>query len=198
MNLNDMSDKELAAAYKNEGCSESIAKILYKRYKDQLYFYLFKEFNFEKEELKDLVQNSLIKVFDNLHKYRPEYAFSTGVYRIARNHAIDQIKRNISRGRNKLVCLENLEGKIDLEQEIYPSAEESIDRKKIYESLYLEIKKLPKKQRDPLNLFLKGMKYKEIQEKLDIPLGSVKERIFQAKKNLSKKLGDSFISNFYK
>jgi RNA polymerase sigma-70 factor (ECF subfamily) len=66
--------------------------------------------------------------------------------------------------------------------DFYPSVESIHAEKEIYK----KIEQLDEEFREPFQLFLNGFKYKEIADKLDLPLGTVKSRIFFTRKKLSR------------
>ena len=66
---------------------------LMKLYRDPLYFMLLEKVG-DKEIAKDLTIESLGKAFKKLHLYTPEFAFSTWLFTVARNHCIDYLRKN--------------------------------------------------------------------------------------------------------
>ena len=66
---------------------------LMKLYRDPLYFMLYEKVG-DQELAKDLTIESLGKAFKKLHLYTPNYAFSTWLYTVARNHCIDYLRKN--------------------------------------------------------------------------------------------------------
>jgi RNA polymerase sigma-70 factor (ECF subfamily) len=73
----------------------------------------------------------------------------------------------------------------------YPSPESIYNSKEI--TKYID--NLEDAYRIPFNLFLEGFKYKEIAEKLNMPLGTIKSRIFFSRKKLGKTLKE-YVLNF--
>ena len=66
---------------------------LMKLYRDPLYFMLYEKVSNE-ELAKDLTIEALGKAFQKLHLYTPEYAFSTWLFTVARNHCIDYLRKH--------------------------------------------------------------------------------------------------------
>ena len=56
--------------------------------------------------------------------------------------------------------------------------------------LYRIINKLPDDTKQPFMMFVSGLKYKEIAEKMDLPIGTIKSRLHFARKKLQKDLRD--------
>jgi RNA polymerase sigma-70 factor (ECF subfamily) len=69
---------------------------------------------------------------------------------------------------------------------VYPAPDSFYSTKEIHKS----INALEDEYKVPFTMFLDGYKYKEIAEKLDLPLGTVKSRIFFTRKKLEKSLNE--------
>ena len=89
-------DNALVSAYL-EG-NEDAFEALVHRYQDRLVNYLNNLLH-DYELAVDLAQEAFIRVFKNAHRYKGKYQFSTWVYRIATNLAIDEIRRRERKGR---------------------------------------------------------------------------------------------------
>ncbi len=131
-----------------------------------------------------------MKAFSSLATYRSEYKFSTWLYRIAANSAIDHLRKQ----RIKTLSLdsppEGIDGPMDIEV-----ADESFNPEKDLEererriSINDAIDSLPEKYRVVIMYRHRDDKsYEEIAEALSIPIGTVKARIFRARELLKKKL----------
>lgn len=141
-------------------------------------------------EVEDLVQEAFVKAFGALDRYSPEYAFSTWLYRIATNHAIDHIRRR----RLKTVSIDKpIQGRDGEFQAEIPDSTYRPDRA-IVESqrgaiLREAIDALPEKYHRVIVMrHQEEMTYEEIAETLDLPLGTVKAHIFRARALLNKAL----------
>src|SRR6476660_3320536 len=73
------------------GDQKSYAELM-QRYKDSIYFMVLKMVN-NKDDAMDLTVSTFAKAFENLDKYKPDYAFSTWLFRIATNGSIDFIRK---------------------------------------------------------------------------------------------------------
>lgn len=143
-----------------------------------------------REETEDLVQEAFIKAFKSLESYNDSYAFSTWLYKIAFNHCIDAIRKK----KLKTLPLDRpiQVGEGEIKQEIRDDSRSpegdylfSEKKKLIRES----IDSLPDRYREVIILrHQKEHSYEEISEMLNIPLGTVKARIFRAREMLKKKL----------
>lgn len=126
-------------------------------------------------EVGDLMQESFIKVYVNLHRYDPRYTFGQWIYTIARNTSVDYHRRR----QDELSLDEKFtsppeEGSPNPEQSIINSQK----RREIDEGISLLS---PRHQELFRMRFLEEYTYEEISEKLGMPLGSVKTNIHRAR-----------------
>ena len=148
------------------------------------------EGNFElAEEPQDIVQEAFHKAFQALPTYNPQYKFSTWLYNIARNIAIDYSrKRKISIGAN--LTPDNLKDFANIGSGIKNSPEDKMISSQEYHTLIGMIDSLDEKYRKPAILrFIKEYEYNEIAQELNLELNTVKTRLKRAKEML-KKMGN--------
>lgn len=138
------------------------------------------------EEPQDIVQEAFHKAFQALPTYNPQYKFSTWLYNIARNIAIDYTrKRKISIGAN--LTPENIKDFANIGGGIRNSPEDKLISTQEYRSLIDMIASLDEKYREPATLrFLKEYEYNEIAQELNLELNTVKTRLKRAKEILKK------------
>jgi RNA polymerase sigma factor (sigma-70 family) len=74
-----------------EGDQKAYAELM-ERYKDSIYFMSLKMVN-NKDDAMDLAVDTFAKAFKNLEKFKPDFAFSTWLFRIATNNCIDFIRK---------------------------------------------------------------------------------------------------------
>jgi RNA polymerase sigma-70 factor (ECF subfamily) len=131
----------------------------------------------------DLTQEVFIKIYGSLERYRPEYKFSTWIYRIAHNAAIDHLRR-AGGNRTEDLKLEAEDGGIYEKPlasgSLTPEQEsERSERRAEIESVVVQ---LPPSYRELIVLrHAHDMSYDEIAEVTGLPLGTVKNRIFRAR-----------------
>ena len=138
---------------------------LVRRYQRPLVSYVYRMTG-NYESALDLTQEVFIKVYGSLARYRPEYKFSTWIYRIAHNTAIDHLRRHSTR---------------EQELEVATPEEESVraERRAEIEDV---IQSLPASYRELIVLrHAHDLSYDEIAEVTGLPLGTVKNRIFRAR-----------------
>ena len=133
------------------------------------------------EEPQDIVQEAFHKAFQSLTSYNPQYKFSTWLYNIARNIAIDYTrKRKISIGAN--LTPENIKDFANIGSGIRNSPEDKLISTQEYRNLIEMIDSLDEKYREPAILrFIKEYEYNEIAQELNLELNTVKTRIKRAK-----------------
>ncbi len=133
------------------------------------------------EEPQDIVQEAFHKAFQALPSYNPQYKFSTWLYNIARNIAIDYTrKRKISIGAN--LTSENIKDFANIGSGIRNSPEDKLISTQEYRTLIEMIDSLDEKYREPAILrFIKEYEYNEIAQELNLELNTVKTRLKRAK-----------------
>ena len=178
--VNARNDFNLVAKAK-EGDQKAFAEIM-QRYKDSIYFMALKMVN-NKDDAMDLTVETFAKAFENLDKYKPEYAFSTWLFRISTNNSIDFIRKK----RLNVISLDTLfeeEGDdkyLQVRAEGLNPEEISI-RKQESEKLKNMVEQLPLRYRSLIVLrYYDELSYEEIAQQMDIPLGTVKAQLFRAR-----------------
>ncbi len=138
------------------------------------------------EEPQDIVQEAFHKAFQALPTYNPQYKFSTWLYNIARNIAIDYSrKRKISIGAN--LTPDNLKDIANIGSGIKNSPEDKLISSQEYRTLIEMIESLEEKYRKPAILrFIREYEYNEIAQELNLELNTVKTRLKRAKEMLKK------------
>ena len=138
------------------------------------------------EEPQDIVQEAFHKAFQSLDTYSPKYKFSTWLFNIAKNIAIDYArKRKISIGAN--LTPDNITPLANIGSGIRNSPEDKLISSQEYRSLIEMINSLDEKYREPAILrFIKEYEYNEIAQELNLELNTVKTRIKRAKEMLKK------------
>ena len=159
---------------------ESGFEELVKRYQRPITAYVFRMLG-DYDLSLDVTQDVFIKVYNSLDKYRPEYKFSTWIYRIAHNAAIDHMRRNSMQ--TSSIETENADGAYELQLESsLPSPEKDRERSEWRAEIDAVVKCLPPSYRDLIVLrHSQELSYDEIAEVTGLPLGTVKNRLFRAR-----------------
>lgn len=139
----------------------------------------------DREEANDLLQETSLKALDNEEKYTAETNFKGWVYTIMRNIFINNYRKAL-RDQTYVDQTDNqyyLNQNFDIEDD---STEGSYDLKEMRRI----VNALPKEYRIPFSMYVSGFKYREIADKLGLPLGTVKSRIYFTRQKLQEELKD--------
>ena len=142
------------------------------------------------EDAKDLYQETAYRAMINRDKFRAGTNFKAWLFTIMKNIFINNYRRRV-KGNSIVDAADNLyylnsgwdHGTIKAETEIF------------MKELNVLIQNLEESLRTPFILHYRGFKYQEIADQLGLPLGTVKSRIFFARKEL-KALLDSRYDNY--
>lgn len=176
--LKARTDVELVASAIAGG--ESGFEELVRRYQRPIVSYVYRMLN-DYESALDVTQEVFIKVYNSLERYSAEYKFSTWLYRIAHNAAIDHMRRNPQNSQS--IETENVEGAYELQIESsLPSPETERERSEWRTEIEAVVKCLPAAYRDLILLrHSQDLSYDEIAAITGLPLGTVKNRLFRAR-----------------
>ena len=142
-----------------------------------------------REEAHDLVQDTTLKALDNEGKFAEDTNFKGWILTIMRNIFINNYRRGV-RTATMVDTTDNLYH-LNLSQDSgIDSPEESYGAKEITAA----INEFEDAYRIPFSMHVAGYKYNEIAEKMELPLGTVKSRIFFARQELQKVLKDFRLS----
>lgn len=176
-------DYKLIRAALEQGSQKAYAELMH-RYRESVYFMMLKMVN-NKDDAEDLTIEAFGRAFKRLVQYTPNYAFSTWLFKIASNNAIDFLR---NKKKNDALSLdskmENEEGQ-EFSKNIKspnPDPEENIIKKQKVELLRDVVEKLKPRYRELVQMrYYEEMSYEEIADKLDLPVGTVKAQLFRAR-----------------
>ena len=153
---------------------------LVRRYQRPITGYVFRMVG-DYESALDVTQEVFIKVYNSLHKYSSEYKFSTWLYRIAHNAAVDHLRRNSITPQS--LEAENADGSFQIQIESRASSpEQDRERSEWRTEIDSVVRTLPPAYRDLIMLrHGQDLSYDEIAEVTGLPLGTVKNRLFRAR-----------------
>jgi len=173
-----LSDADLitsAIAGRDDGFEE-----LVRRYQRPIISYVYRMLN-DYDSSLDVTQEVFIKVYNSLDRYSCDYKFSTWLYRIAHNAAIDHLRRNSVNPQS--LETESGDGAYQLQIESPdPTPEQQRERSEWRSEIEAVVKLLPAAYRDLILLrHSRDLSYEEIAEVTALPLGTVKNRLFRAR-----------------
>ncbi len=151
---------------------------LFNRYREALYR-LFMHRTGRTADSDDLVQETFIKVFVNLHRYNPAYTFGQWVYTIARNTFIDYTRKR----QDDL----SLSDTFSQPHATTPTPEERVINAQQRVAIQRALQNMAEGYRQLIMMrFFDDYSYEQIASELQLPLGTVKTRIHRAREQMFK------------
>lgn len=198
-NLSDNAkhDAELIIAARS-GVEKAFAQLM-KRYKEAIYFMLLKMVH-NKTDAEDLTIEAFEKAFINIHQYEPQFAFSTWLFCIACNNAIDHLRKkrvtsvpyeSSTVGSDKSTGTDycfNMRANSDNPEEDFIKKQNAILLRKAVSALKPRYRTLLEMR------YFKEYSYSEICDELNLPLGTVKVQLFRSREMLFDLLKNTEIS----
>jgi len=138
------------------------------------------------EDVRDLSQETLLKAYRGLGTFKKEARFSSWLYQIALNVCRDRMRR----GRGKTyVSIDDISESTPAVSEPGPSALELIEARDLSRQVAAAVAALPEEQREVVVLKeYQGLTFLEIAETLDVPLSTVKTRLYRGLGQLRQQL----------
>jgi RNA polymerase sigma factor (sigma-70 family) len=137
-------------------------------------------------DAEDLTMEAFNKAFSKLDQYTPDFAFSTWLYRIAKNNCIDHLRRNKKDNDTMVnqmeagvgIAAHELANQLPSPEQLMITQQETRLLREIVETLHPKYKDIIKLH------YFKELSCEEIAQKLDLPEGTVKVRLFRARELL--------------
>lgn len=166
---------------------------LVKRYEKRVINYVYR-ITHRYEEAHDLAQEIFVKVFLALDRYDPKYQFSTWLFRIAQNSAIDALrKKSVAEVPITRPPGSEDEGKEREFADTGVTPERALKNKQLSAAIDKAVLNLPADYRELIQLrHFAELSYEEIASMKKLPLGTVKNKLFRAR-NLLKDALDQFV-----
>jgi RNA polymerase sigma-70 factor (ECF subfamily) len=178
LGLSSAADRDLvaSAAQGLDGGFEELVR----RYQRPISGYVYRMVG-DYEAALDLTQEIFIKIYGSLARYRPEFKFSTWIYKIAHNAAIDHLRRNSGRERSLTNGSESDNYELPLESDGL-SPEQLSEKEERRLEIECVVRSLPTAYRELVVLrHSQDLTYEENVEVTGLPLGTVKNRLFRAR-----------------
>ncbi|UCG28609.1 MAG: RNA polymerase sigma factor [Bacteroidales bacterium] len=177
--MTDTGDKELLLLFRNKDNREYAFGQIIRKYQERLYWHI-RKIVIVHDDTDDVIQNTFIKAWSGLDKFREASQLYTWLYRIATNEALNFIKKK----RIKLMfSADDLENYLanTLEEDVYFNGDE------IQMKLQKAILALPDKQRIVFNMrYFDEMKYEDMAKILETSVGALKASYHHAVKKIEK------------
>jgi len=166
-----------------EGNKSSFEELM-KKYNKKIFGFIFRMVR-DEEVAIELSQDFFIKIYKVMSKYNFEYKFSTWAYRICYNLVIDYVRKNQAQ-------VDSLNGDTVSQRQLVESDNyvsedgfENLAKEELNQYIWKLVDCIPLKYKELILLrYLQGFKYDEIARITELPVGTVKNRIFKAKEIL--------------
>jgi len=146
------------------------------------------------EDAEDITQEVFVKVFESIHQFKGESAFSTWLYKIAITKSLELIRSRKRKKRFAFVTSlfgENNEPRYEPADFVHPGVQ--LDNRERAAKLFKAISQLVDNQRIAFTLHkIEGVSYQEIAEIMGVTVSGVESLIHRAKANLRKILEDYY------
>ncbi len=181
-NLSERAREDMELVKKAKAGDQPAYSMLMGRYKDSINYMLLKMVH-NRDDADDLTIEAFGKAFLHLEKYTPDYAFSTWLFKIAVNNAIDFIRKK------KLHTLSLDDENDEISKSVYsrikttaPDPEEKFIKEQRAVLMRTILSELNPKYKTLVELrYFDELSYEEIAVKLNMPLGTVKAQLFRAR-----------------
>jgi RNA polymerase sigma-70 factor (ECF subfamily) len=184
-------DQEIVALAR--GGEETAYRELVRRYERPLFSLLYRMVR-DRELAEDLAQETFVKALNAIESYRPEYKFSSWIFKIANNAAIDHLRRReldtlSLEGSPHAETPEAIEATALQIGDRQESPLDEVEARELGGEIEAAIAKLRPEYRSCILLrHVEGRAYEEIAEILGLPLGTVKTYIHRARNELRREL----------
>ena len=138
-----------------------------------------------RDSANDLVQDSVLQALDNQEKFTHAKNLKGWMYTIMRNIFVNNYRRTV-REMNIIDDTYSIHQQSLIEDEDSDRFDLTYDMKQLYSVIHA----IPEDMKVPFQMFVAGFKYREIAEKLGLPMGTVKSRLFFIRKRLKEELKD--------
>lgn len=176
-------DKQLLAAFRNEGTRNKAFNSILSKYQKRLYWHI-RKMVIDHDDTDDILQNTFIKAWKNLEGFREDAQLYTWLYRIATNECLTFLNKKKN---NNTISINEVE--YSLHEKI--DSEKNYTGEEIQRKLQKAILTLPEKQRLVFNMkYFDAMKYEEMSAVLETSVGALKASYHHAVKKI-----EHFITN---
>ena len=138
------------------------------------------------EDARDLVQETAMRAFSNRRKFEMGTNFQAWVITIMRNTFINNYRKAVRAN----TIIDNTDEQYFLNTAATSKGTHSPDSVYSHKQISKVVEALEDEYRVPFQMYNTGFKYKEIAEELELPIGTIKSRIFLARKKLMLQLSD--------
>ncbi len=189
--LTKLSDQDIVA--RASAGSEKAYRELIRRYERPVFSLIYRVVR-DREKAEDLAQDTFVKVLNHIGRYKPEYKFSSWIFKIAHNTALDDVRRkelptlSLDGSPHQLNPAEAA-ATAPVVASDDPAPDEFVESRELGGEIEAAIGTLRDEYRTAIVLrHMEGYAYEEIAEIMDVPLGTVKTYIHRARRELRERL----------
>ena len=162
---------------------------LVNRYRDRLINFVY-PFLGDFEQAEDVVQETMLKLYEKKHYYREIAKFSTWIYTIARNLANTELRKKKRRKTTYISRMTKDDRQYDIPA-VQADLNQNLQNEFIRDRIHAAIKELPEHFKTVIILRdIQELSYDDISNIVGVPLGTVKSRINRARLQLQAELQD--------
>ncbi|MGM9774445.1 MAG: RNA polymerase sigma factor [Candidatus Egerieousia sp.] len=178
-------DKDILELYRQEGGADRAFNLIVRAYSRKLYWHI-REMVASHEDTDDILQNTFIKVWNNLPKFRGDSGLYTWIYRIATNESLTFLKKERLSGKFSFTPFETkLANRLTTEGDFTGD--------EIQLALQKQVMALPDKQRAIFSMrYFQEMEYNDIAEIMESNIGAVKASYSVAYSKIASNLKKEF------
>lgn len=178
--MTEYSDSELLQKFRSPDGKHYAFNLIVRKYQQKLYYHI-RKMVIDHDDTNDLLQNTLVKVWNSLEGFREDSQLFTWMYRIATNECLTFLKQ-----KNKRFFLSIDNATVELKNHL-TSGHQTINPDQLQLKLQQAILSLPAKQRMVFNLrYFDRMKYEEMSEVLKTSVGALKASYHHAVNKVEK------------
>jgi len=157
---------------------------LYNRFSNRLLYYFYRMLGNDKALSQDFMQELFYKIIEKPYLFDPQRRFSTWIFSVAHNMCKNEYRSK--EVRKIVVKNDNMDG-------FYQNDLEYADKEKIVNAIFEELESFDESHRTAFLLkYREGFNLEEIGETLNLPIGTVKSRLFYTRKKLQEILSDKY------
>ena len=179
--MSEISDHQILELFREKDGAERAFEMILNKYQERAYWHI-RKIVLHHEDANDVLQNTFIKIWKGLAKFRGDSELFTWLYRIATNEALSFLKQKANKTGRRID---------DPEMTIANrlQADEYFDGDEIQLKLQIEIAKLPERQKLVFQMkYFENMKYEQISAILNTSVGALKASYHHAVKKIKRGL----------
>lgn len=180
-----MTDQQAISAY--QGGDVEGFNVIYRKYKDRLYWFIYKYLK-DEELTKDILQDTFLRVVRFANGYKPNQKFTTWLFTIAKNLSLSEIQRQHAEKRDAIELSKDAEHEDFRPLQIKdpkPNPHQSLESKATVSNILDRVDSVKKPYRESLQMVAGGFEYGEISQALGIKMNTVKSRIYRGRQCLN-------------